>query len=79
MRKNTIFLTSVLIFMVACTPTIRNYEGYIYNFKKEPIEKLKITENDNLQSSTFTDSLGYFKTIENNQFGGDLIISLDNG
>lgn len=60
MKINTMLLIPILMFMGACLPSIRNYEGYIYNIQKEPVEGLKICEQRS-ENCSFTNSKGYFK------------------
>lgn len=69
----------LLLILISCSNKITYYHGYIYNEKNEPLENLKIVEDDNLQSYSMTDQHGYFKILERNNYGGNLkVYTIDN-
>jgi len=67
-----------VIILASCSNKIDYYHGYVYNTENEPIKNLKIEEDDDLKSHSYTDENGYFKILEKNSFGGNLIVYNEN-
>lgn len=47
------------LFISSCATTVQNYEGFIYNTKREPIANIKICEQHK-NNCTQTDMKGFF-------------------
>lgn len=73
-----ILFSILFVLTISCSNKIKFYHGYIYNSQNKPLKNLKVEEDDNLKNYSFTDESGYFKIIEKNTFGGNLIISKEN-
>jgi hypothetical protein len=73
--KQVLILSCTLLLLISCSNRIDYYHGYIFSSKEnKPLKELRIEEDDNLKTTSYTDEKGYFKIPETNGFGGNLII-----
>ncbi len=76
MKKNLLLLLIINI-IVACSPKVIFYEGYIYNMKKKTISGLKVCVQDN-NECTITNEKGFFKLPKQKNSIKNLIVFYNN-
>ena len=76
--KRILILFFIPLVVSSCSSKIKYYHGYIYSLDNKPLGKLRVEEDDNLRTFSYTNEKGYFKIIENNNFGGNLIVYSQN-